>query len=46
MQPPAQPPAGEVPSVILRVDTTTEDGFVGTVAQLVDTDVFEMGMEL
>ena len=46
MQPPAQPPAGEVPSVILRVDTITEDGFVGTVAQLVDTDVFEVGMEL
>ena len=45
-QPPAQAPAGEVPSVILRVDTITEDGFVGTVAQLVDTDVFAVGMEL
>ena len=43
---PAQPPAGEVPSVILRVDDITENGFVGTVAQLVDTDVFEVGMEL
>ena len=46
LQPPAQPPAGEVPSVILRVDGITEDGFAGTVAQLVDTDVFEVGMEL
>lgn len=46
LQPPAQPPAGEVPSVILRVDTITENGFVGTVAQLVDTDIFEVGMEL
>jgi hypothetical protein len=45
-QPPAQAPTGEVPSVILRVDTITEDGFVATVAQLVDTDVFEVGMEL
>jgi hypothetical protein len=43
---PAQPPAAEVPSVILQVDGITEDGFVGTVAQLVDTDVFEVGMEL
>ena len=46
MQPPAQPPAGEVPSVILRVDGITENGFVGTVAQLVDTNIFEVGTEL
>ena len=46
LQAPAQAPTGEVPSVILRVDTITEDGFVGTVAQLVDTDVFAVGMEL
>lgn len=45
-QPPAQAPTGEVPSVILRVDDITENGFVGTVVQLVDTDVFEVGMEL
>lgn len=46
LQTPAQPPVGEVPSVILRVDGVTENGFVGTVAQLVDTDIFEVGMEL
>ena len=38
--------AGEVPSLILRVDQITETGFVGTVAELVDTDIFEIGMEL
>lgn len=43
---PAQPPAAEVPSVILRVDRMTEDGFIGTVAELVDTDILELGMEL
>ena len=36
----------EVPSVILRVDEMTELGFIGTVAELVDTDIFEIGMEL
>lgn len=36
----------EVPSVILRVETWTEDGFTGTVTQLVDTDVLEIGMVL
>lgn len=46
LQPPAQAPTGEVPSVILRVDGITENGFVGTVTQLVDTDVFEVGVEL
>ena len=46
LQAPAQAPTGEVPSVILRVDGITENGFVGTVTQLVDTDVFEVGMEL
>lgn len=39
-------PAGEVPSVILYVDEMTELGFTGSVAQLVDTDIFEIGMEL
>lgn len=38
--------AGEVPSVILRVDDMTNIGFTGTVAELVDTDIFEIGMEL
>ena len=37
---------GEVPSVILYVENMTNLGFVGTVAQLVDTDIFEVGMEL
>ena len=45
-QPPAQAPTGEVPSVILRVDGITENGFVGTVAQPVDTNIFEVGTEL
>lgn len=39
-------PAGEVPSVILYVDEMTELGFTGTVAQLVDTNIFDIGMEL
>ena len=39
-------PAGEVPAVILRVDRMTDTGFTGTVAELVDTDIFEIGMEL
>ena len=43
---PGDIPTGEVPSVILRVEEMTENGFVGTVAQLVDTDIFEIGMEL
>ena len=43
---PAYGAAGEVPSLILRVDQITETGFVGTVAELVDTDIFEIGMEL
>ena len=37
---------GEVPSVILYVEDMTNLGFFGTVAQLVDTDIFEVGMEL
>ena len=37
---------GEVPAVILYVENMTNLGFVGTVAQLVDTDIFEVGMEL
>lgn len=36
----------EVPSVILLVDHQTEDGFVGTVAALVDTDRIPLGTEL
>lgn len=33
-------------SVILRVDTPTEEGFVGTVWELVDTEIFHVGMEV
>ena len=43
---PDQPPVAEVPSVILRVDQMTENGFIGTVTELVDTDFLEIGMEL
>ena len=39
-------PVGEVPSVILYVEDMTAVGFTGTVAELVDTDIFEVGMEL
>ena len=39
-------PAEEVPSVILYVQEQTEGGFIGTVCELVDTDIFEVGMEL
>ncbi len=46
IQAPAEEVIGEVPSVILRVDEMTEIGFIGTVAQLVDTDIFEIGTEL
>ena len=44
-QTPAEQP-GEVPAVILHVDEMTAAGFTGTVAELVDTDVLEIGMEL
>ena len=43
---PDEGPVGEVPSVILYVEDMTNLGFIGTVAQLVDTDIFEIGMEL
>ena len=43
---PEDGPAGEVPSVILYVNEMTDIGFTGTVAELVDTDIFEIGMEL
>lgn len=43
---PDQQPVAEVPSVILRVDQMTENGFIGTVTELVDTDILEIGMEL
>lgn len=36
----------EVPSVILRVSQWTEDGFIGTVAQLTDTDIFSVDATL
>ena len=36
----------EQPSVKLYVEKMTDTGFIGTVAQLVDTDIFEIGMEL
>ncbi len=43
---PEEGPVGEVPSVILHVEEMTNLGFVGTVVQLVDTDIFDIGMEL
>ena len=43
---PAEGSLEEVPSVILYVEDMTELGFIGTVARLVDTDIFEIGMEL
>lgn len=43
---PDQQPVAEVPSVILRVEQMTENGFIGTVTELVDTDFLEIGMEL
>lgn len=43
---PGEGPAEEVPSVILYVEDMTDLGFIGTVAKLVDTDIFEIGMEL
>ena len=43
---PGEIPTGEVPSVILCVEEMTATGFIGTVAELVDTDIFEIGMEL
>ena len=43
---PEDTPTGEVPSVILYVEEMTAVGFTGTVAELVDTDIFEVGMEL
>ena len=46
IQIPAEGAVEEVPSVILRVDEMTEPGFIGTVAELVDTDIFEVGMKL
>ena len=36
----------EVPTLILYVEDMTETGFFGTVAQLVDTGAFEIGMKL
>lgn len=36
----------EVPAVILIVEELTDDGFRGTVTELVATDVFAVGMEL
>jgi len=46
IQTPGEMTAGEVPSVILHVEEMTDLGFTATVAQLVDTDIFEIGMEL
>lgn len=44
---PTDPTAvNEVPSVILRVERWTEGGFTATVAELVDTDVFQVGEAL
>lgn len=43
---PEDGPVCEVPSVILYVNEMKDIGFTGTVAELVDTDIFEIGMEL
>lgn len=43
---PEDGPVGEVPSVILYVENMTDRGFIGTVAKLVDTDIFKIGVEL
>ena len=43
---PEDSPITEVPSVILYVEEPTENGWIGTVCELVDTDIFEVGMEL
>lgn len=43
---PEDRPGGEVPSVIVHVEEMTDIGFIGTVAELVDTDIFEIGMKL
>lgn len=36
----------ETASVVLRVEEMTEEGFIGTVAALMDTDLFEIGRSL
>ena len=43
---PEDSPSEEVPAVILYVEEMTGTGFIGTVAQLLDTDIFEIGMKL
>ena len=43
---PEESPVEEVPSVILYVQEQTETGWIGIVSELVDTDIFEIGMEL
>ena len=43
---PEDSPMMEVPSVILYVQEQTEDGWIATVSELVDTDVFEVGTAL
>lgn len=43
---PEDSPETEAPSVILYVEEPTEHGWIGTVCELVDTDIFEIGMEL
>jgi len=45
-KPPAEVIPGEVPSVLLFVERVTDTGFTGTVAGLVDTDIFPVGTEL
>ena len=37
---------GEVPSVLVRIETWTENGFEGVVAGLVDTDIFDVGADI
>ncbi len=43
---PGNSPSEEIPSVILFVQEQTDAGWVGIVSELVDTDIFEIVMEL
>ena len=42
----AVPPLEDMPSVVLRVEKITENGFIGTVAELPASELFALGMEL
>ena len=43
---PGSGPSGEAHTVILRVDEMTDAGFKGTVAELTEPGIFDIGMEL